>query len=71
MTAEFIDTEAPRPKEKSDGAEVIFVWRHRGRKVRIQAARAYDSWIQWGATRELLGLNVNNVTRWHNGISHI
>lgn len=69
MTTKLIAIRQPTPAEKKRGAEIVFE-RKDGRTVHtILACKCYESWEQWGATRDVLSDNVGAVERWrHEGM---
>ena len=60
----YIRTVQPTTEEKKKGAEVVFIYMYRRRKVRVLACQCYESWQQWGADNEVLSDNVNRVEQW-------
>ena len=57
----------PTRREARGGAEIVFERRHDGRSEVIYAARCYEGWQQWGASRDALTANVEIVERWRCG----
>lgn len=66
MATKLIDRREPTEDERKRGAEVVFVRYDPNYKSKhtILATRVYESWEQWGATREVLGDNVDDVDAW-------
>jgi hypothetical protein len=57
----------PTSREKKEhGGEVVFIRKDDQRKVvyKIFASKCYEGWEQWGADRDILGDNVDDVERW-------
>ena len=61
----YLGTDVPRPTERN--AEIVFVWQAGRQRHRIQAARCYESWEQWGAPVHLLSANMPHIERWRRG----
>ena len=62
---QLIKIRKPNTKEKKRGAEIVFIRRDRvGQEYTILGCICYESWQQWGATREVLGDNVNDIEQW-------
>ena len=67
MTSKLIETRAPTPAERANGAEVVFLREDNGRQIVIYACRCYESWEQWGASERDLRDNVPTVEQWRRG----
>ena len=48
-------------------AEVVFIRKDEsGREYRIYGCKCYESWEQWGAPREILADNCDDIENWRN-----
>lgn len=66
MTTKLTAVRLPNRDEKKRGAEIIFERTDKttGIKYTILACRCYESWEQWGTTRDVLSDNCDAVERW-------
>lgn len=68
--SKLTDTRKPTPKEKKDGAEIVFEREKDGKEYTILAAKSYESWEQWGAPKDILADNVNTVEKWRKSLNN-
>lgn len=60
--------EATLEEQKNEAAEVIFTRKDRlGQVYIIYGSECYESWLQWGAPKEVLGDNVDDIEKWQKG----
>ena len=68
MTSKLTERRKPDASERKRGAEIVFVRRDDAdREHIILACRCYESWEQWGASRDILSDNVRAVEAWRHG----
>ena len=65
MTTKLIEIRQPTKEEKENGAEVVFVRKDESNKEHtIYGCKCYESWEQWGSSKEILGDNVDDIEKW-------
>ena len=66
MSSELIGwRKATKKERKEHSAEVVFTREdERGEQHTIYACCCYESWEQWGAIREILSDNIEDVETW-------
>ena len=58
----------PTQEEKNLGAEIVFIRENQNQtEFKIYGAKCYESWEQWGSSKEVLGDNVEDIEQWRNG----
>ena len=69
MGSKLIEVRKPtRAERKAHGGEVVFVrLDDHGRTRIVFGGRCYESWQQWGETRDILSDNVPAIERWRHG----
>jgi len=64
----FTGMRLPKAHEKAKGAEIVFTYDvnlgSRTAEETIHASKCYESWQQWGATRDVLTANCDRVESW-------
>ena len=64
---ELIEVRTPNKEEKERGAEIVFIRKDKsGNEYTILGCTCYESWEQWGESREILGDNVDDIEAWRN-----
>ncbi len=55
-------------EEVNRGAEIVFIRENQNKtEFEIYGAKCYESWEQWGSSKEVLGDNVEDIEQWRNG----
>lgn len=68
MNTELIGVRKPTQAERDKGAEIVFIREdENGNEHIIYGCKCYESWEQWGETKEILGHNVDAIERWRHG----
>jgi len=66
----LIEQRKPTKKEQTkNDAEIVFEREDdAGRSYTIYGAVCYESWQQWGAPKEVLGDNVDDIAQWRQSV---
>lgn len=59
--------EATTAEQKDHGAEVVFTRKEGKCEFTIFGCQCYESWEQWGAPKDVLGDNVDDIEKWRRG----
>jgi len=59
--------EATAAEKKDHGAEVVFTRKEGVCEFTIFGCQSYESWEQWGAPKDVLGDNVDDIEKWRRG----
>ena len=64
----LIGIRKPTQEEQNRGAEIVFLRENQNKtEFEIYGAKCYESWEQWGSSKEVLGDNVEDIEQWRNG----
>jgi len=70
MATKLIEIRKPTKKEKH--AEIVFIRKDESNKIHtIYGCKCYESWEQWGASKEILGDNVDDIEKWRRNDTRI
>ena len=67
-TTELIEIRKPTKEERENNdAEIIFIRKDRFENEHIiYGCTCYESWQQWGVSKEILSDNVDDIEAWRN-----
>ncbi len=70
MATKLIEIRKPTKEEKN--AEIVFIRKDKSNKIHtIYGCKCYESWEQWGASKEILGDNVDDIEKWRRNDTRI